>query len=80
MTLVPAATTYANKKDAYIYIEYPGIGLIGEKAVKFKGFLTEYTDTVTANWNKEELLQRHCGGAGRHSGGLRTNHRVRGQA
>jgi len=59
MTLVPAATTYANKKDAYIYIEYPGIGLTGDKAVKFKGFLTEYTDTVTANWNKEELLQRN---------------------
>ena len=46
---------YAMGKDLYVTIEYPA----ANAKVKFKGFITDYSDTFTANWNKEELLQRN---------------------
>jgi hypothetical protein len=52
---IPAPQAYADAKQAYVKIEYPALG----KCVKFMGFITEYSDTITANWNKEELLQRN---------------------
>ena len=47
--------TYANQKNLFITIEYPAIN----KKVTFKGFLTEFSDSFTANWNEEQLLQRN---------------------
>jgi len=45
---------YANK-GYWIEIK----GLSSQELVKFKGMLTEYTDSYTVNWNKEDLIQRN---------------------
>ena len=49
------SNVYANTKQLYITISYPA----ADKEVAFKAFITDYSDTFTANWNKEELIQRN---------------------
>jgi len=46
---------YATQHKYFISLE----GMSSGAAVTFKAFLTEYSDTFTANWNKEELIQRN---------------------
>ena len=49
------SNVYANQKELFITISYPGVN----QQAQFKAFITDYSDTFTANWNKEELLQRN---------------------
>ena len=49
------SNVYANTKQLYITISYPA----ADKEVAFKAFITEYSDTFSANWSKEELIQRN---------------------
>ena len=49
-----ASTTYAEGRGLYLYIEH----LPSRRTLSFKGFITEYSDNFTSNWNSESVYGR----------------------
>lgn len=52
-----ASDLYANAKELYIEFEYV-FALPEEKRVRFKAFITEYSDSFNSNWNPDEVYGR----------------------
>ena len=52
--MATVALGYANNNDYYVHI----LGLHSGVEVKFKAILTNFTDTLTSNYNSEEVYGR----------------------
>ena len=49
-----ASTSYAEGRGLYLYVEHLPSG----RTLSFKGFITDYSDNFTSNWNSESVYGR----------------------